>query len=546
MAPERVHFISRPFQMRSPGRTSLRAAVDTIGVKSNALLEQAATWTLLRRAAPSMRQPRHVELVKGWRGDSSPRTVRPLTARSRGARASHFRPLARTILARVKTRTTAPLAIAREARPLPSLPPELWIYIHRLATEHVSPFRNAYREVRDPDSKAVTAPDPLDDRSVPRFLKAARSLMSVCRLWNELARELLYENVWIADTRRWASLSAALQRPDVAQHVRSLRLSTTRYDHNVEALRYCPQVEMLVQPRFWRPEYLHTAPDVPLPRLHTLKSLYWAESEWSSALLEKVLSAAPNLEHIFLISSDSTPSAGTPIEVLNLPHLKSLVLTWLNRENVYSILRTDLQHLTHLTIKPVYLEWDAVSALPALTSLALIGHPEETVVSYSTICARCPALRELRYDANFTLQPPAVGQTASALTYIQLQLWVPRRDYPTYSHFLRFFEAPAFAALERVVLKGPGWIYLAPAHVNLGAEPLRARGCRAALQRALPPTFRFLATLMCLPHRSFYTPTTDYTRVPPLDALRPSVTDLPATAGVEIGGIHSLFVRDIY
>ncbi|KAJ7199131.1 hypothetical protein GGX14DRAFT_699859 [Mycena pura] len=372
----------------------------------------------------------------------------------------------------------APLAMRGKRVSLPSLPPELWIHIHRLAIEDVSPFRKAYREIQDSDnSKAATVPDALNDPSVRRFFKAARSLMSVCRLWNELARELLYENVWIADTRRWASLSVALQRPEVARHVRCLRLSTTRYDHNVEALCYCPQVKMLVQPRFRRSEYLQTAPDVPLPRLHTLKYLYWAESAWSSALLEKVLSAAPNLEHIFLTNSGHTPSVGTPIEVPNLPHLKSLVLAWLNRMNVFAILRTDLQHLTHLTINPAHLEWDAVSALRALTSLALIGHSEETLVSYSTVCARCPALRELRYNANFTPEPPAVGQTAPALTYIQLHLGVPRR-YSTYSHFLRFFEAPAFAALKRVVLKGPGWIYLAHAHVELGAEPLRARGCR--------------------------------------------------------------------
>ncbi|KAJ7842398.1 hypothetical protein B0H13DRAFT_2365235 [Mycena leptocephala] len=45
---------------------------------------------------------------------------------------------------------------------------------------------------------------------------------------------------------------------------------------------------------------------------------------------------------------------------------------------------------------------------------------------------------------------------------------------------------------------------------------------KAALHRALPPTFRFLATLMRLPNRRFYTPATDYT-----------------TAGVEVGGIGS-------
>ncbi|KAJ6599982.1 sphingosine-1-phosphate phosphatase [Mycena vulgaris] len=64
---------------------------------------------------------------------------------------------------------------------------------------------------------------------------------------------------------------------------------------------------------------------------------------------------------------------------------------------------------------------------------------------------------------------------------------------------------------------------------------------KAALHRALPPTFRFLATLMRLPHRRFYTPATDYTSVPPVAALRPipSVIDLPSSAGVEVGGIGS-------
>ncbi|KAJ7150857.1 sphingosine-1-phosphate phosphatase [Mycena crocata] len=66
---------------------------------------------------------------------------------------------------------------------------------------------------------------------------------------------------------------------------------------------------------------------------------------------------------------------------------------------------------------------------------------------------------------------------------------------------------------------------------------------KAAMHRALPPTFRFLATLMRLPHRRFYTPATDYTRVPPAAALRPipSVIDLTSGAGVgvEVGGIGS-------
>lgn len=49
------------------------------------------------------------------------------------------------------------------------------------------------------------------------------------------------------------------------------------------------------------------------------------------------------------------------------------------------------------------------------------------------------------------------------------------------------------------------------------------------LHRILPPTFRFLGQLMTLPHRRFYTPATDYKRVPPEKGLHPipSVLDLP-------------------
>ncbi|KAF7321362.1 Sphingosine-1-phosphate phosphatase [Mycena kentingensis (nom. inval.)] len=61
------------------------------------------------------------------------------------------------------------------------------------------------------------------------------------------------------------------------------------------------------------------------------------------------------------------------------------------------------------------------------------------------------------------------------------------------------------------------------------------------MHRLLPPIFRGLAKLVRLPNRRFYTPATDYTDVPPVDALHPvpSVIDLTSTAGVEIGGIGS-------
>ncbi|TCD68717.1 hypothetical protein EIP91_010001 [Steccherinum ochraceum] len=58
--------------------------------------------------------------------------------------------------------------------------------------------------------------------------------------------------------------------------------------------------------------------------------------------------------------------------------------------------------------------------------------------------------------------------------------------------------------------------------------------------RMLPPLFRFLAQLVTLPHRRYYTPATDYKNFPAEKGLRaiPSVIDLPgALEGFEADGI---------
>jgi hypothetical protein len=51
----------------------------------------------------------------------------------------------------------------------------------------------------------------------------------------------------------------------------------------------------------------------------------------------------------------------------------------------------------------------------------------------------------------------------------------------------------------------------------------------------LPPLYRFLASIITLPHRRFYTPATDYTTVPSEPGLHPipSVINLPSLAEME-------------
>ncbi|KAJ7150844.1 hypothetical protein C8R43DRAFT_1005396 [Mycena crocata] len=351
----------------------------------------------------------------------------------------------------------------------PSLPAELWIYIHHLATRELSPLAEVF-------GNAAATEDPLSDRDMLRFLQAARSLGRVCRLWNGLAQELLYQNVWV--NNRFASLSAALERPDTARLVRSIRLSSTRFDHNAVILRKCPQVEVLVQPEFPRSERLYAVNDLQLPPLPCLRRLHWIESWWSSELLHVVLQAAPNLEHISLASSWTIGfDAVAPESFPTFPRLKTLSLTRLNRNFELLILHTDLQHLTRLTIDPVRLAWKDFPVLPALHALELVEHPRPTAINFPTIFALCPNLRDLRYDARSRAVYPGDEERApSSIACVRLRvapqnLLMEERD-------LRVFLEPAFA-LERIVLEGDWTGFLAGnAPFQSVKELLDERGCQ--------------------------------------------------------------------
>ncbi|KAJ7705537.1 hypothetical protein B0H17DRAFT_1126346 [Mycena rosella] len=101
--------------------------------------------------------------------------------------------------------------------------------IHHLATSDISPLSIAYD-----DESSGTFDDPLNERHLRRYLQIVHSLGRVCKLWNELTHGLLYENAEV--NTGFASLSAAMARLDTARAVRSMRLSMTRFDHNITIL----------------------------------------------------------------------------------------------------------------------------------------------------------------------------------------------------------------------------------------------------------------------------------------------------------------------
>ncbi|KAF8217605.1 hypothetical protein K438DRAFT_1795317 [Mycena galopus ATCC 62051] len=368
----------------------------------------------------------------------------------------------------------------------PTLPYELWLYIHRLAVSDISPV--ARDCVQDEAVKYSGRPDhPLNDQDLQRFLKAARSLGRVCRLWAELAQELLYENIWVNDSKRWPSLSKALLQPDRAGLVRNIRLSPTRFDHNAFILHHCaPHIQVLVQPEFPRIERLYAADlDFPLSPLPSLTRVYWIESTWSVPLLRAVLAAAPNIKHLTLSSSSSIGSglySAIPPVFPALSCLESLVLLPLTPLCVHTLLNdAKLIRLTHLTIAPVQLEWDAFPVLRTLRTLTLVEYPSYTRarVPFPSLLPHFPCLEELRYSAHLPAVAPVEKQTASTLTCVRLYLGAEAlppmllTELPAHRNAMLLL-GPAFGALENVVLDGPGWAG------NLEWDEwvqLRARGC---------------------------------------------------------------------
>ncbi|KAJ6469330.1 hypothetical protein C8R45DRAFT_1166860 [Mycena sanguinolenta] len=377
---------------------------------------------------------------------------------------------------------------------VPNLPSELWLYIHQLAVSDISPVARAF--TKDEVVKYSGAPDrPLNDKDFVRFLKVARSLQRVCRLWAELAQVLLYENVCVND-RRWPSLSRALLNPDptsVIRNVRNVRLSPTRFDRNALILRHCgPHIEVLVQPEFPRMERFYSAAlDMPLPPMLSLSRIYWTESTWSAPLLQSVLAASPNLQHLTLSSSASIGSGFSgpePLKFPPLPRLESLVLLALDAPCLHALLwNPNLAKLTHLTTAPAQLESSsgAVPVLRTLRTLTLVDFPTVygTRVPFPAILTLFPCLEELRYSTHLGVTPPQPEQVAAALRCVRLHTAQPpamrepeaRTQLESMHRHAAVLIGAAFGALERVVLDGPGWVR----HQELGREwmRLRARGC---------------------------------------------------------------------
>ncbi|KAJ7749201.1 hypothetical protein B0H16DRAFT_892302 [Mycena metata] len=336
--------------------------------------------------------------------------------------------------------------------PSVALPPELWLYIHRIATADTSPMVAAYTD----RYQYVAVPNPLDD--LQDFLRDVSSFALVSRLWNSLTSEILYENIRVDE--RFHALYTALERPGTARLVRSVRLSTTRFDHNIAILALCSQLQVVVQPEAStasRSQALIGAPDLDLnltiPNLDSLKHIYWTNSDMALDLLLKLIPLAPNLEYLFLTDSKTLRSE-REFDFPALPSLRRLTLGPLQANLIGSIFRQlDVTNLTRLHCIPTVFHRD-IPTLPSLQTLELFG--SRSNIPFNPIFFRCPRLRELRYDVwNGSSVEIGSDIQTTLLPCIRLHSAVAIRNWtsiePIEAHF-SLFLSPKFPRVQRLVL----------------------------------------------------------------------------------------------
>ncbi|KAJ7093463.1 hypothetical protein B0H15DRAFT_947585 [Mycena belliarum] len=370
-----------------------------------------------------------------------------------------------------------------------SLPPEVWMYIQRLATSETSPLTLAYAD----RFQYVPHADPLEH--LEGFLRAACSFALVCRLFNSVATDILYENVRVDE--RFPILRTALEGRDAGRLVRSIRLSPRHSEHNYEILALCPFVQVIVQPDDGLPIFSGRVSVVSspsrepvLPELLALRHVYCSELLIDSRLLIEVLQTSPNIEYLSVMQSPYTLPVDA-LALLGLPaiaNLKGLALPLLVRQAIpSSIFRMNLQGLTRLHCFPSTLALAEFPTLPSLHVLEILG--SRSTMFFPLIFSRCPRLHELCYDVRnsqslrcYDVQGRLTPlPRSSSLSIIHLHSAVTvEYDWLSFRAHFGLFLGPGFPVFPRLVLHGSQWhrVVADPKFTSRFVYGLRRRGCR--------------------------------------------------------------------
>ncbi|KAJ7056180.1 hypothetical protein C8F01DRAFT_1157020 [Mycena amicta] len=369
-----------------------------------------------------------------------------------------------------------------------SLPPELWLHIHALATAKTSALAVAQSDRFTPRYQDLSNPF----KHIDQFHRDVYSFLRVSRMWNMLATGLLYQNIVVDD--QFPVLHRTLkERPELARSVRAVCLSIRRFDYNSVILLCCPDVQVIVQPDDYTTAGMDSTISVGFDPQHcaipkalaSLKHMYWVETDLSTGMLQPLLVAAPQLVRLFVSESSRTATRRTPLNLstvkLQLDRLSlGELVGW---DMTRSVLGLSLSSLTSLECAPGFIEHaDFPATLPQLHTLRLSCFRSR--IPFARIFVRFPALRDLWYGVWDSFVPlprqphenvkgpnRLLVRLTSAISFRVVRDWKPIHD-----HFALLLD-PAFPPTARVVLYGAwDWIMSDSRFVPIRTA-LRVRGC---------------------------------------------------------------------
>lgn len=386
------------------------------------------------------------------------------------------------------------------------LPTELWLHIFRIATTTPDfnrlqgtkyyPFQNPSRIHPEPKSQVEEL-----------VWKTKMNLMLVCRQWNKIVLEYVYENIHIGD--HWQSLLDVLERSahetdglGYGQLVKRISLSAWLVEADAtklgEIMKWCPNAEVLVK----RDDDITATPTSEL-HLSSLKRFDWwyttcretripiypANFSQGRDLFRSIVAQASNLLYLSIgIRYPMSRTSDHPPMALTLDHL-----TVLRVQHIGSLLREELEgwsfpKLTHI-IADSSLTWNTDSPLfsPQIEVIEFVKDETLETLSALGVINNCTNLRELNYHIEFARFPLRLGTTPK-LQCVRLHggknfmLHFDGSDvWGIYEHHFRMFaNEELFPALRNIFLHGD-WTYIdTDPRFDQMVKTVVSRGCQVS------------------------------------------------------------------
>ncbi|RDB15657.1 hypothetical protein Hypma_003995 [Hypsizygus marmoreus] len=374
----------------------------------------------------------------------------------------------------------------------PTVPNELWRLVFRFAT--TSPESSRLYDV----DFAPFRESWLDSQSLDNTLGVKKAIISVCRTWRELGLQFFWEHATTSMVARLIDCSLDNKCRALGRYVRRLELPSRQLQRNTKGqgvrlediLRWCPRVEILVQPKwsggdkvgvqdFWGDP--NTWPSTPLSLVEsfkTLKRIDWCtlgnEGQYPAhrALLAQLLSASPNLRYLSLrYGLDPFPGPS----FITLPSLATLHLQ--GEIGLHGLCLPNLEHLivNHIQVASEHCVFSRIG--PKLKVLQLSGYGDGHQFDVFRLS---PDLAEFCCGVN--------RETVFVMGCLHPRLHTVRLNCSTYpdgpavegfrKKSVMLYDKVTFPNLERVVLHGEAWTAFAE-HPEFRLFRLRIldRGC---------------------------------------------------------------------